>query len=522
MSIKVMTRVWEHSKQKASNLLLLIALADNANDEGICWPGLEYLHKKIRMSRRQTQRLIDKLETCGEIYTNQGGSGRGDRTRYLVTSGLNVAQIRHALATYFELDAQAVDDWLERMTSESPKEKGRKVVHKGVKLSTKGRKVVNKRVTFAHGTTQGTVIEPSLEPSIEPSSVMQPAKAVAVEDDPFGGGIDDIPPKAKEQIVKVQSELATERLAEPSLPPGQHEPEPQSAALEITPPVPPPPPLTAPHGYEIAYSSTDGKAHLFKAGTKHPTTCTRCRAHFGTWSLIDSGQAFEPCSQWIIPAPPDGVLNGLCVLCHGTVEQLKVNGTAGYLRQVYNDLYPAVGAITAGQIEVFRERWYKTHWKGQKRERPTPADVKSNWVPLMLVDEPKTIAPVNAPPTDLELHLILYAILSVTGLDYRIVPEVFEQATKYRANGYRADEIAVASDIWREANSWKLKTDPQRKPSLKELAENLGSSAMQTSGQKWSSLVDVIRRVRASGDFAAIEPGYTPALEAESTGEEAF
>jgi hypothetical protein len=34
MSIRVMTKVWDHSTQKGSTLLLLLALADHAADDG--------------------------------------------------------------------------------------------------------------------------------------------------------------------------------------------------------------------------------------------------------------------------------------------------------------------------------------------------------------------------------------------------------------------------------------------------------------------------------------------------------
>jgi len=40
MSIKVMSYVWEASKAKGSELLLLLAIADHAADDGYCWPGI--------------------------------------------------------------------------------------------------------------------------------------------------------------------------------------------------------------------------------------------------------------------------------------------------------------------------------------------------------------------------------------------------------------------------------------------------------------------------------------------------
>ena len=40
MSIKRMNAVWNLSKQSGSALLVLLALADRADDDGFCWPGL--------------------------------------------------------------------------------------------------------------------------------------------------------------------------------------------------------------------------------------------------------------------------------------------------------------------------------------------------------------------------------------------------------------------------------------------------------------------------------------------------
>lgn len=67
MSIKIMTSVWENSKARGTCLLLLIALADSANDEGISWPSQKTLAKKIRMSDRNVRHLIEHLIEINEI-----------------------------------------------------------------------------------------------------------------------------------------------------------------------------------------------------------------------------------------------------------------------------------------------------------------------------------------------------------------------------------------------------------------------------------------------------------------------
>lgn len=72
-----MTRVWEHSKQKGAALLLLLAIADFASDEGTAWPSVTTLAEKIRMDGRYVQRLLAKMVEDGElkIEVNAGRHG---------------------------------------------------------------------------------------------------------------------------------------------------------------------------------------------------------------------------------------------------------------------------------------------------------------------------------------------------------------------------------------------------------------------------------------------------------------
>lgn len=67
MSIEAMSTVWKHSRRKGSGLLLLLAIADFANDEGAAWPSVDTLAAKCRMSIRNTQELLSDLSAEGEI-----------------------------------------------------------------------------------------------------------------------------------------------------------------------------------------------------------------------------------------------------------------------------------------------------------------------------------------------------------------------------------------------------------------------------------------------------------------------
>ncbi|MHC4748284.1 MAG: helix-turn-helix domain-containing protein [Planctomycetota bacterium] len=67
MSIRVMSIVWEYSQHKGNALLVLLAIADFADDFGAAWPSIEKLRTKARISERQTIRIIKKLEDSGEL-----------------------------------------------------------------------------------------------------------------------------------------------------------------------------------------------------------------------------------------------------------------------------------------------------------------------------------------------------------------------------------------------------------------------------------------------------------------------
>jgi hypothetical protein len=86
MSIKKMTEVWEHSQADGTALVLLLKLADFANDAGWCWPGIDRLALACRRSRRQTQRMLAELVELGEleVETNRG-SNHTNRYRIAVT-----------------------------------------------------------------------------------------------------------------------------------------------------------------------------------------------------------------------------------------------------------------------------------------------------------------------------------------------------------------------------------------------------------------------------------------------------
>jgi hypothetical protein len=109
MAISEMNRVWEHSTQKGSNLLLLLAIADNANSWGYAFPGIAYLAKKTRMSERQVRRNLEEIAADGELYIDRTARQHG----YLVLTGLPNEEIqtrRAQLARHRRTFAPSIPD----------------------------------------------------------------------------------------------------------------------------------------------------------------------------------------------------------------------------------------------------------------------------------------------------------------------------------------------------------------------------------------------------------------------------
>ncbi len=75
MSVKVMTLVWSLDLPDSQKIVLL-ALADSANDEGHCWPSMASLAKKCSKGERTVQGVIRELVEAGHL-TRREVMGKG-------------------------------------------------------------------------------------------------------------------------------------------------------------------------------------------------------------------------------------------------------------------------------------------------------------------------------------------------------------------------------------------------------------------------------------------------------------
>ena len=78
MSIKLMTAVWAREDLTSTQKLVLLALADWSNDEGLSWPSIDQLMKKSSLKKRAVQITIRSLEESGFVRREEV-TGKGNR-----------------------------------------------------------------------------------------------------------------------------------------------------------------------------------------------------------------------------------------------------------------------------------------------------------------------------------------------------------------------------------------------------------------------------------------------------------
>lgn len=88
MSVKVMSWVWDHSRSKKTERLVLLAIADCASDDGAnAYPSMAELMRKTGLSERGVQYAVKNLMTMGELFVSANGGPRGcNRYRVIMST----------------------------------------------------------------------------------------------------------------------------------------------------------------------------------------------------------------------------------------------------------------------------------------------------------------------------------------------------------------------------------------------------------------------------------------------------
>lgn len=78
MSIRVMTWVWDHSRSRGTDRLVLLAIADAASDSGgDAWPSVPTLARKAGVDERTVQRSVQRLVKLGELAVKPAAGQHG-------------------------------------------------------------------------------------------------------------------------------------------------------------------------------------------------------------------------------------------------------------------------------------------------------------------------------------------------------------------------------------------------------------------------------------------------------------
>jgi hypothetical protein len=110
MAIKLISAVWDIDGVRDPRMLLvLLALADHCNDEGVCWPSMARIAQRARCSERQAKRVVAKLcelkasngEYVLQIIAQGGGRRKG-------STGANGSLPHRGRTHWFKLNVTAM------------------------------------------------------------------------------------------------------------------------------------------------------------------------------------------------------------------------------------------------------------------------------------------------------------------------------------------------------------------------------------------------------------------------------
>ena len=73
MSIKLMSEIWDNQDPQltGSKLVIMLCLADHANDNGECWPSIARIAERARIAPANVTRHIKELEAAGYLIVTR-------------------------------------------------------------------------------------------------------------------------------------------------------------------------------------------------------------------------------------------------------------------------------------------------------------------------------------------------------------------------------------------------------------------------------------------------------------------
>lgn len=93
MSIHISSQVWKWKAPDVHAKVVMLKLADNANDEGVCWPSLQRIAGEGCLSRSTVCDRLSWLEAQGIISRQPGGARPGERGGKTTTYQIHLAKL---------------------------------------------------------------------------------------------------------------------------------------------------------------------------------------------------------------------------------------------------------------------------------------------------------------------------------------------------------------------------------------------------------------------------------------------
>lgn len=180
MSLRATSWAWSVEAGSATHKLVLLALAEHADEVGHCWPSVARIVEMTELSERAVRTAIGALVASGLVAVERSGNGRGHTSRYAlqIRATPERGQEPPPFGSERRHDAPPFDAERRHETHPLTPERGNvahpssaervQQVPERVHLLPERVRVVPKRVQQVHPEPSRTVIEPSVNLSSPP------------------------------------------------------------------------------------------------------------------------------------------------------------------------------------------------------------------------------------------------------------------------------------------------------------------------------------------------------------------
>ena len=179
MSIQVLNEVLDSSRAKGTHRLLLVVLAEQAHEDGLTWPGIPRLARRMNTSERNIKYLLQDLEQTGELIVERG-AGRGHTNQYRVLAPATIERLLTELTEALEKVKSSAEKVKLSALLEKVKSSAEKVKSSAEKVKSSAEKV--KPTSPEPFITNYNHNEPTAAGEFEVSKPARPTTAAAVHE----------------------------------------------------------------------------------------------------------------------------------------------------------------------------------------------------------------------------------------------------------------------------------------------------------------------------------------------------